>query len=200
MATHPKGPMSNPCIRCLTSPKIPGQGQRYCLQCKADLGMSVVDSQRVSVKSASEKIIATRTMNKAAPAGTKWCPECRKYLSLSSFKRGGKASYCSRCAIHVSYSSFIRRTYGITLNQYYEILDGQGGGCAICLRVLKTKKYSVDHNHKTGEVRGLLCNPCNNRILGTARDDPATLRRAADYLEEPPARAILAQLQDRSNP
>jgi len=61
------------------------------------------------------------------------------------------------------------RTYGITLEEYENLLRNQGGVCAICKstdnKMGGNRKYFlVDHDHKTGKVRGLLCNPCNTRI------------------------------------
>ena len=53
-------------------------------------------------------------------------------------------------------------------------------GCDICA---VSCSFSVDHNHKTGAVRGLLCGSCN-RALGLFHDNPALLRKAATYLEE----------------
>jgi hypothetical protein len=58
----------------------------------------------------------------------------------------------------------------------------EGGVCAICGRPPKTRKLHVDHDHKTGKVRGLLCYTCNRFILGRYAT-PAKLRAAADYLE-----------------
>ena len=49
----------------------------------------------------------------------------------------------------------------------------------------RTRRLSVDHDHKTGKVRGLLCRPCNNH-LGLARDDVDYFRRGIEYLEDPP--------------
>jgi hypothetical protein len=60
------------------------------------------------------------------------------------------------------------------------LLRSQGGLCAIC-RVAPA--VHVDHDHATGTVRGMLCFPCNAAI-GHLRDDPATVRRAAAYLEK----------------
>jgi hypothetical protein len=82
----------------------------------------------------------------------------------------------------------LRRRNGITLEQYNELLERQGGGCAICGK-LSSEEYNgkflhVDHDHKTGKVRGLLCND-HNHGLGQFHDDPVLLRRAADYLERP---------------
>lgn len=89
--------------------------------------------------------------------------------------------------------SRIQRTYGITEEQYQAIYDAQGGCCYICRRAKGTgkKRLSVDHDHQTGHVRGLLCKPCNRDVLGHLRDSPAALRRAAEYLEIPPAFGVI---------
>ncbi len=75
--------------------------------------------------------------------------------------------------------------YGITERKFKQILQAQGGGCATCGK--KRKKdgpnLAVDHCHRTGKIRGILCTRCNERLLTAAGDDPALLRRAADYLE-----------------
>lgn len=90
----------------------------------------------------------------------------------------------------VAHSSTIERTYGITGEQYKRLYEIQGGKCAICRRASgKTRRLSVDHNHDTGAVRGLLCSVCN-RLLGHARDDPAFFDRATYYLNFPPARNL----------
>lgn len=79
-----------------------------------------------------------------------------------------------------------RLIYGISLEIYNEIYAFQGGRCAICRWATgKTKKLAVEHDHATGEVRGLACGPCN-RMLGQSRDNPEFFDRAADYLRNPP--------------
>lgn len=78
--------------------------------------------------------------------------------------------------------------YGITADQYHAIYKYQGGKCFICQRATGARKrLSVDHCHKTGTVRGLLCQPCNKSVLGHLRDDTAAFERAIDYLDNPPA-------------
>lgn len=74
--------------------------------------------------------------------------------------------------------------YGITIDDYNRMFEEQCGGCAICgIHQSKLKKaLSVDHNHRTGQIRGLLCNKCN-LLLGNASDNFVLLRSAADYLE-----------------
>lgn len=77
----------------------------------------------------------------------------------------------------------LKRLYGITLEDYVEMFKNQNGVCAICFKECKTKKsLSVDHNHESGKVRGLLCNACN-RAIGMLGDSSETLRRAAEYLD-----------------
>jgi hypothetical protein len=72
---------------------------------------------------------------------------------------------------------------GVTPEQYDEMLSAQGGTCAICEQVDHLgRRLAVDHDHETGEVRGLLCGRCNT-MLGQMNDDPELLRRAASYLE-----------------
>lgn len=79
----------------------------------------------------------------------------------------------------------VKNTYGITVDQFDEILSKQGGCCAIC-RTDKPngpgKHFFVDHNHITGRVRGLLCANCNF-VIGHAGDDKEVLRAAIAYLQ-----------------
>jgi hypothetical protein len=88
----------------------------------------------------------------------------------------------------------ILETYGITGEEYEAILKAQGGVCYICEQPPRSKRLAVDHDHdKTGResVRGLLCRRCNHRLLGSAHDATAILKRAISYLENPPARVVL---------
>jgi hypothetical protein len=87
---------------------------------------------------------------------------------------------------------YLRRTYGITEGEYALLLDAHEGGCWICGRKPKKggRRLHVEHDHKTGRVRGLACWKCNQG-LQTYRDDPAKLRAAADYLESTLATDII---------
>lgn len=76
----------------------------------------------------------------------------------------------------------LRRTYGITLDEYKELLEAQHGACAICGDPCPSgKKLAVDHDHETGRVRGLLC-ILHNQGIGQFRDDPDLLLEGAKYL------------------
>jgi len=79
------------------------------------------------------------------------------------------------------------RKYGITKEDYDSLLDNQGGLCAICGKeetytlAGKPRPLSIDHDHETGIVRGLLCNACN-RAIGLMRNNPDIAMSAAEYL------------------
>ena len=83
--------------------------------------------------------------------------------------------------------SELKRLYGISLEQYHQVILEQGGGCAICHSSFdghrgKSKKAPhVDHDHVTGKVRSVLCGACNVG-LGSFNDSPSLLLAAADYV------------------
>ncbi len=81
----------------------------------------------------------------------------------------------------------LRQRYGITVDRFNSILESQGGVCLICRepetgRQHNRKRLSVDHCHKTGKIRGLLCGRCN-RAIGLFKDSPMLVRAASIYLE-----------------
>jgi Recombination endonuclease VII. len=80
--------------------------------------------------------------------------------------------------------------YGLKPGEYGKLYLTQGGTCAICRRATgATRALAVDHDHKTGLVRGLLCSPCN-KLLGHLRDDVELARGIVTYLLEPTARRL----------
>jgi hypothetical protein len=82
-------------------------------------------------------------------------------------------------------ADWLRFNYGITIDEYRAMLAIQNGRCAICKTdkpgSFKNKYFHVDHDHKTGEIRGLLCLKCNTAIW-MMNDDPELLLAAVDYL------------------
>jgi hypothetical protein len=97
------------------------------------------------------------------------------------------------------YFADILKKYGLTEAEYRALYKAQGGRCYICQEATgKSRRLAVDHNHLTGEVRGLLCsgslnaNTCNRLIALYKR--PA-LERAVEYTRNPPARAILKEMR-----
>jgi hypothetical protein len=85
--------------------------------------------------------------------------------------------------MHSKWVSSLKRSYGITEAEYLDILDQQNGLCAICgtSESDSPKRFAVDHNHETGEVRGVLCSSCNLG-LGNFGDKPENLASAVKYL------------------
>lgn len=79
-----------------------------------------------------------------------------------------------------------KKYYGITLEQYDEMILAQENKCAICGTSSPGgpgKRLCVDHNHITGQIRGLLCQKCNT-LLGLSDDNPVILWKAIKYLEK----------------
>lgn len=79
----------------------------------------------------------------------------------------------------------LQYTYGITLEKYYELLKEQNDCCAVCDKHISLSKrlFAVDHDHKTGEIFGILCDYCNRQLIGRIRK-PELFLRAAKYLEK----------------
>jgi hypothetical protein len=124
------------------------------------------------------------------PDGERWCAGCQAFIPL--FYTTG--SRCKSCASTATHGQAIERQYGITGDEYDELFKYQGGRCFICRRKPRTKRLAVDHDHRTGEVRGLLCanneNGCNRAVIAnleSAEDGGlAAARRAVAYLEWSP--------------
>jgi hypothetical protein len=82
-------------------------------------------------------------------------------------------------------SAYLQRTYGISESEYNDLLIYQEGRCAICRELPREgENLAVDHNHRTGSNRGLLCQRRCNKLLGFAQDSREALLRAIAYLDE----------------
>ena len=141
----------------------------------------------------------------------KKCSVCEDYKDFSNFynyksSNDGKSYRCKECdnkarrkwarenpkrASESARGRTLKHKYGITLDDYKELFEKQGNLCKICKtdenkvtgdRFSKIS-FAVDHDHTTGEIRGILCNQCN-RALGMFRDDPYIIKSAYDYLKE----------------
>jgi hypothetical protein len=128
------------------------------------------------------------------PDGYKWCPDCTAVKPLSEFPRNkgrsnGRATYCKPC--HNRRTREVRQRlygggreyhlqvrFGIGQIQVDRMLAEQDGKCAVCD---KPAPEHVDHDHETGQVRGMLCFNCN-QALGNVRDQIEVLERLRTYL------------------
>ena len=135
----------------------------------------------------------------------KKCTKCNLLLPLCEFSPRGKdnphlRSACKKCnskewAEHKknnteSYKKHREKAWrdkgiNFTNEQYTLLFYAQQGKCACCGREQMELKYAlaVDHNHTTGQVRGLLCSNCNH-VIGLAHENSAILRAIADYLDK----------------
>ena len=101
----------------------------------------------------------------------KLCHNLRNRLWHKNNKERGKNTY-------------LKRQYGITLQEKLEMVKSQDNKCGICQNEFKdTKDTCVDHNHATGQVRELLCNHCNSAI-GLFKENTETLKSAVIYLKK----------------
>ena len=131
--------------------------------------------------------------------GRKETDTCTRGHDMSVYRKfhPNGDSYCSACK-KIRYKKFckeqpdrlarynrvskLRKAYGIDIKGYNAILDAQGGVCAICkCECLSGRHLAVDHDHETGDVRGLLCSRCNTAI-GLLRDDETLFTKAIEYL------------------
>ncbi|HTW20285.1 MAG TPA: endonuclease VII domain-containing protein [Mycobacteriales bacterium] len=129
------------------------------------------------------------------PEGYKWCRDCEQAKPLEDFCRNrneprGRAQYCKVCHNARSRETrerlygggreyHLQRRYGIGQVDVDRMLAAQDGKCAVCG---KADPEHVDHDHKTGTVRGLLCFNCN-QALGNVRDSLRVLRGLIAYLD-----------------
>ena len=132
---------------------------------------------------------------------TKKCTTCGEIKSLSEFNSSGRGINRLRCCCKPCNKikmvewraknkdkitrTHLKKKYGITQEDWNILYEKQNGCCAICntyISALKDKILCVDHCHKTGKIRGLLCHKCN-KALGGLNDDPELLQRALDYLK-----------------
>ncbi|MEU0218105.1 endonuclease VII domain-containing protein [Streptomyces sp. NPDC006265] len=118
------------------------------------------------------------------PAGHKLCRTCGEIKPHSEWHRNATASdglstRCKACRAVQSRQGHLKRQYGITEAERDGFIASQGGVCCICLSAVPEH---VDHCHKTGRVRGVLCFSCN-AALGQFKDRPDAIRRAAAYVE-----------------
>ena len=125
------------------------------------------------------------------------CSQCGKpnaqppaRLCYTCKKANGKAAKAR------AHDRYVVETYGISAGDYAKLLALQGGVCAICGGKGGGKRLALDHNHATGQARGLLDRNCNFILLGRmAKDDPdrltAILSNAVAYLQDPPYQRML---------
>jgi hypothetical protein len=84
----------------------------------------------------------------------------------------------------------LQRNFGITLAEYRQILAAQGGMCPICKKPLSGWSNPVDHDHKTGVIRGILCTYCNRKNVGHFSDWKLVFEIYKYLLHHPAAKVV----------
>lgn len=163
---------------------------------------SCTDGRRTVCKKCSKENQSrwARPKNGYQSCEKKFCGRCKKTKPAAEFYRNARhrdrlSTYCKECtnSLRPNYTKEenrdfqLKSTFGITRDDYNVMLAAQDGKCAICGTTTpgnsRVFNFSVDHNHETDEIRGLLCELCN-RGLGHFGDDPERLEAAARYLRK----------------
>src|SRR5260221_14789148 len=109
----------------------------------------------------------------------KKCPTCKQLLPLEAFpfSKSGICSYCKKCYKKYKRKEHLKRAYNLSIEDYEKKLVLQKYKCAICQKHQQklTKLLVIDHNHKTAQIRGLLCLPCNINLGVIKRQDFVTI-------------------------
>lgn len=175
-----------PCIECGRRPKaLPRQRCVTCQLRNEPIGEQVAAARRrLAMVPPELRLKRTKKVAALAPAGTAWCAGCQSFRDLVDFRKG--ATQCRACSSATQHAGMIERTYGLSGDDYDALLALQGGRCAVCRVKPKSKRLVVDHDHKTGAVRGLLCARCNHEGLGSMHDSLALVTAMWHYMNTPP--------------
>ena len=172
---------------CANSKRPDGRGS-YCKDCFN------VRSKLSYAKRLKEKTGRAVQVARVVPEGHRYCPDCGSIRPLADFPlsrndTGGHGRYCKPCHNARGKANIakrggsreyhLRRRYGIGQAEFDELLAQQEGVCAICGA---PDPQHVDHDHRSGWVRGILCFNCNGG-LGQFRDNPVFLADAITYLK-----------------
>lgn len=170
------------------SSKRPGGRGSYCKLCFNERSKASY-ARRVRAKFDREV-----REGRVVPEGHRFCPACNAVKPFDAFPRNradasGYATYCKPCHNTKTRETkerlyggnreyHLRQRYGVGEKEFQELLAEQGGVCAVCGGA---DPQHLDHDHRTGWVRGILCFNCNGG-LGQFRDSPMRLARAITYL------------------
>jgi hypothetical protein len=119
------------------------------------------------------------------PVGHRWCAGCQSFVP-DEYARGSR---CRACASQAAHASHVARTYNISEAEYQALLRWQKGRCYICGQKPRVRRLAVDHDHRTGAVRGLLCANDDwgcNRTLARLLNDSDAARRLVEYVVQAP--------------
>jgi len=144
---------------------------KICGKCKKELPKSAFWERTSHCKEC--KRIYAKNRRHTIPGVLKRCAERAKEYRKKDPKR----------ARAIVYKSTLKHKYGIDIIEYERLLKEQNYSCAICYAASNGKRLCVDHDHKTGVIRGLLCDLCN-KALGLVKDDLSIVQNLSNYLQK----------------
>lgn len=180
---------------------------KICPQCNVPFVASA--SQKDAIYCSKPCYFTKKATRVYTDDGRKICSTCKEPKTLGKFYPDPRGKYrpdkttarCKKCCNHINgnlaksrvgdpafqrqrKATMLKREYGLLMTEYENMLELQNQRCAICRELFdgKARKPVVDHCHKTGDVRGLLCLICNTG-LGMFRDHAQNLVNAATYLD-----------------
>lgn len=173
------------------SPQLFGRRMAKGLTAAQALGIDPPPKWFVPGKGQLSKELGRRRLRQEQETGSRRCTRCKSIKPLSDFPKYSTenmngAGRCKECTAR----GWIKYRYKIEPELFFEMVRQQKGLCAICHADLelstesarRRKLAAIDHCHKTGAVRGLLCQPCNSG-MGLLGDSPKRLLAAAKYLQ-----------------
>lgn len=188
------------CTKCGREPKMAGNAIA-CIECwLAGQPMQVqIAYARQRLDMVPEQLRLKRVAKDQWPDGRRWCAGCQTFVRFEDVANDGEGSRCRACSAAASREYRLETQYSLTQAQYDALFAASGGGCYLCGRKSPSRPLAPDHDHVTGEVRGLLCpDPdwgCNLKIVARADSYPggsvAFALRLLAYFRDPPARKVL---------
>lgn len=154
-------------------------GCSTCYECSLIIGKRYNYNDTVKKRRANQspEERARDNTNKA-----KYAKSPKGIESREKYKQTDKWKESRKKTLEKDKNRYLKRYYGIDIEDFEKMVDSQGGRCKIC-NTIPDKKLCVDHCHKTGTIRGLLCSKCNSGI-GMLQDSPELLENALKYLKE----------------
>lgn len=147
------------CFSCRTAPL-----NKICVLCKTDKAIGEFPSRGGS----QSHLFDSRCKDCKYAENSAWRKEHKD--KIMEYRAKDTWTLKKRCA-----------RYGMSETQFWDMYTDQNKQCKICCLEIEAENSAIDHNHSTGEIRGILCKTCN-RALGLFRDSPKVLENALDYL------------------
>ncbi len=166
----------------------------YCKECRNKRNLSLNPDREIIDEKRARKVGLKKL-------GLKTCSSCGDIKNIKEDfyddprHSDGKWSQCKECCDQKNAKVYIKNQYGIGKEEYDKLMKFSNGTCFICGRRPKKNKFNIDHCHKTNLIRGLLCVNCNTNLVPLVERFPEWIKKAFDYVANPPAFDIIGKLE-----